>query len=284
MTKHSMLIVVSALLATAPAQSLTVDGSAREVGISVVRRIELDYYLLTPGSPIEFAADGPTWLRVYTRLWWPRDASGDQQYRLSLWQDDVERPLEFETRLSSSSYATDGHPVGRWRSFYIQVPGGENRYRLETPEATVAVRFKFQRPRPWQPVPVDGATPVTLANGSDTATFYRATTGAPVHVDVEGPGTFRARLRLDYAPAMVGAQNYQLTVTEQDEELASRNFRVSRSSSAQYVEEPGLVPSTEKSVSVKLDAGRHRLALTVTGTLAASYGVAAERRASEKYE
>ena len=277
-----LLCSLSAVAASA--QTLTVDGSPSRVGLSVVRRVELDYYLLPPGRPIDFSADGPAWLRVYTRLWWPEGATGRQRYGLSLWQGDVERPIEFETELSGSSYGTGGHQVGRWRSFYIQVPAGENRYRLESASADVAVRFAFEGPRPWQPVEVAGGTTVNVATVSDTSAFVRVPTGVPVVFTAEGPCLVRIRVRLDYGPELVGAQNFVLGVSEGDRELATRNFRVAPSASAHYTGAAGVVPSTEKAVKFGLGEGRHRLRLVVNGTLARTVVLRIERHPTEKYE
>ncbi len=265
-------------------QSLTVDGSADEVTVSVVRRVELDYFLVSSGRPIEFSATGPTWLRVYTRLWWPEGASGTRTYRLSLWQEDAERPLEFETGRSKSSYGTDGHPVGKWRSFYIQVPEGKSSYRLECREGAVAVRFAFQRKRPWSEVRVEEQVPVTLTLGVDSLAYHRVETGSPARFSVRGPGYVRIRTRLDYDPSMVGAQNFVLTAAEGEEELVQKNFRVTRSGTAHYIETPELVPSTERATKFRVGEGTHRLTLVVNGTLARSAGVRVEFHPSEKYE
>jgi hypothetical protein len=279
------LVCLLIIAAAAGAEQVDVLSSSRRVDVSVIQRMDLGYYLLTSSQPLEFKVQGPTWLRVYTRLWWPDGVDWEQQYRLSLWQADVERPLQFESRMSGSSFGPDRRRVGRWRSFYVQVPAGVNSYRLKLDDApcdTVGIRFTFRAPRPWQPVAVPGSG-LVLADGADTARMTRLEPGKPLGVTVSGPCRVRVSARLNFVPSMVGAQNFVLTVNQGERQLATDNFRVSRSGAA-YADEPGLVPSSRKNLRFNLGEGTHRLSITLSGTLAGSAGVMVQRLVNEKYE
>ncbi|MFO7676077.1 MAG: hypothetical protein R6X12_07175 [bacterium] len=286
MTKLLSLALALAL-ASSPAAEVRVRGSAGRTGVSVVRRVELDYQFVTARRPLEFEVEGPGWVRVYTRLWWQVDGPERQAYGLSLWQDDVERPLEFETARSASSWGVSRHPVGRWRSFYIQVPAGATTYRLvlnEAPLDTVAVRFTRQAPPAWEPVALDGLERLMLVDGSAEVEYRRLAVGKPHTVDVTGPCRLQVRVRLNFEPGMVGAQNYVLAVTGGGVELAAPNLRVSRTGSANWANAAGELPATERSVRFRVGEGTHRLRLELRGTLARSAGVRLERIADEKYE
>jgi len=275
-------VLLSSLLL---AEQVDVLSSNRRVDVSVIQRMDLGYYLLTSSQPLEFKVQGPTWLRVYTRLWWPDGMDWDQQYRVSLWQGDVERPLQFESGLSRSSFGPDRRRVGRWRSFYVQVPDGANSYRLKLDDApcdTVGVRFTFRAPRPWQQVEVRGQ-PLLLAEGSDTVRMTSLEPGETLVVAVSGPCRVRVSARLNFDPSMVGAQNFVLTVNQGGRQLATDNFRVSRSG-AVYTNEPGLVPSSRRSLRFNLGEGTHRLGIQLSGTLGRSAGILVERLVNEKYE
>jgi hypothetical protein len=279
------LVCLLIVAAAAGADQVEVRSSSRQVDVSVIQRMDLGYYLLTSRQALEFAVQGPTWLRVYTRLWWPEGVDWDQQYRMSLWQGDVERPLQFESGLSGSSFGPGRRQVGKWRSFYVQVPAGSNSYLLKLDKApcdTVGVRFTFRAPRPWQPVAVQGSE-LVLADGADTARVTRLEPGVPLQVTVSGPCRVRVSARLNFDPSMVGAQNFVLTVDDGERPVSTDNFRVSRSG-AVYVNEPGLVPSSRKSLRFNLGEGTHRLSINLSGTLARSAGVLVERIANEKYE
>ncbi len=271
----------------ARAREVKVAGSAEKVAVSVVRRVELSYYFVVRDQALEFEAEGPTWLRVYTRLWWPEGQDGKLEYSLSLWQNEVERPLEFETELSKSSYGAGTHKLGKWRSFYIQVPKGRNPYRLvlnDAPAGTVAVRFSFQNPKSWNPVVLSGLDELLLAESEDTVSFYCLERGSPAALGISGPCRVRVRIRLNYEPSMVGAQNFVLTVREQGKELAGRNFRVTKSGSVIYQNALGVVPSTERTLRFNLGQGALQLTIALNGTLAHSAGIRVERIAREKYE
>lgn len=281
----AMVAFLTLVVAASGAEQVDVQSASKRVDVSVIQRMDLGYYLLTKDRPLEFAVEGPTWLRVYTRLWWPDRADRDQKYRVSLWQADVERPLDFESGRSKSSFGPGRRAVGRWRSFYVQVPVGTNSYRLaldDAPTDTVGIRFTFRAPRPWQPVAVPGE-PLTLVDGADTTRMTRIENGRPLAVSVTGPCRVRVSARLNFDPSMVGAQNLVLTASRGEVVLATDNLRVSRSE-AGYLDEPGLVPSSRRTLRFNLGEGTHRLDLLLNGTLAQSAGVTVERIVNEKYE
>jgi hypothetical protein len=244
------------------------------------------YYLLTSGAPLEFQVDGPTWLRVYTRLWWPQSGTDRERYRVSLWQEDVARPIEYEAGLSPSSFGPGRKKLGQWRSFFVQVPPGANHYRLVLDQArsdTVGVRFAFQSPRPWQSAGLPTRA-LELVEGRDTVTFHEAPARQPVSLSVEGPCRVRLRARLSFTPELLGEQGFVLSVSEKKNTLVRRAFRVSRSPSAVYANASGLAPSTERTVRFNLGAGRHELSLLISGTMARTGALAVELLAGEKYE
>ena len=287
MVRSLLVLLISAVVGIGAGLSVT--GSAGRVDVNVVRRVDLGYHLVTGDRELEFEVEGPAWLRVYTRVWWPPGAGGTRTYNLSLWQDDVERPLDFEAGRSKSSWSGNRHPVGKWRSFYIQVPAGASAYRLvlnEAPLDTVAVRFSFQKPRPWEPVGLSGFDRLELAIGVKRETFYRAAVGSQSGsaFTVSGPCRVRLRFRLNFDPDMVGSQNFVATLTKDGRELVGENFRVSRDRVGTWDNAPDIVPSTERTARFSLGEGMHRLHLVVRGTLARSCGFRVERIASEKYE
>jgi hypothetical protein len=265
---------------------VSVRGEPGRASISVVRRVDVGYYLVTGTRPLEFDATGPEWLRVYTRLWWPAGAGGRQIYRLVLSQDDADRPVEFEVGLSGSSHGPGGRKVGEWRSFFVQVPPGATRYRLALERAasdTVAVRIVRQAPKPWLPLVVGGRT-LSLVEGRDTLRYHELAKGAALSLELDGPCRVRVRARLNFGPTLPGTQSFVVTVTESGKSIVRRSLRAGRSPAAVYADEPGLVPSSERTLSFSLAEGRHRLSFGLSGTLAASAAVRVEFLPVEKYE
>ncbi|MEO0079110.1 MAG: hypothetical protein ABIK44_00310 [candidate division WOR-3 bacterium] len=262
-----------------------------KVNLSVLRRVNIEYRLLTRDNPIEFEVtpvDSPAsgrWLRIYTRLLWPAGATGTRRYRLSLWEGEVERPVEFETRLSATSYGPSGHKVGAWRSFFVELPRGTTRYRLVTdgPE-TIAVRIAFQAPRPWQATKITGQQELILVEGGSEQRYYEFFPKAPVKTKVSGPCRVRVRCRLNYTPELTGNQNFILTVSEGEKVLVKKNLRVGRSETARFRNRPELVPSTERRLRFELSGGEHELTIILSGTIAKSGAVALEVLPNEKFE
>lgn len=271
---------------SASAAEVKVSSSAGTAQVSVIRRVELDYYLVTKAKSLEFRVSGPTWLKVYTRLWWPESGLQKANYSLSLWQEDMERSLVFETELSPSSFGPVGQKLAKWRSFYIQVPDGDNWYRLtleEAPSGTVGVRFTYEKPAEWQQVNLNDARRLELVGESRRTTLYELRKESPLSFSVTGPCRLRVRARLNYGPEMDGRQNFILSIREGDSVLQTANLRTARSA-AVYDNEVGFLPSREETMKIRLGPGEHRLDLKLSGTLAGSAAVRVERIADQIYE
>jgi hypothetical protein len=275
------------LCAAALAADVKVAGGAGTVSVSVVRRVDVGYEIVTTSKPLEFSAAGPGWLRVYTRLWWPAGKTGAQSYKLSLWQEDAVRPVQFAAGLSPTSLGPRGHKVGQWRSFFIQVPKGAGHYRLaldQAPGDSVAVRVAVQAPEPAQEVAVPGARTLTLAEGSDTSRYCEIGKGRQLRFAVDGPCRLVVRVRLNFDPSMSGIQPFKVSIARGDSELVGRAMRVSRSSTAAYENDAAVVPSSERTLRVSLPSGHHALTVTLSGTLAESGAIRVESIAGDKYE
>jgi hypothetical protein len=274
-------------LGLALAGEVKVTGGAKSVDVSVIRRVSVAYTPVTKQTPLEFDVEGPCWLRVYTRLWWPAGADGLLKYGLSLWQDDAERPVSFETGLSTSSFGPGGRKLGEWRSFFVQVPEGNSHFRLAVTSGaaeTVGVRFALQSPQPGRPAAIPGARELVLADGRDTSRLRELKTGQATSIELVGPCRVRVHTRLNFDPGLPGAQNFVMAVREGKSLLVRRNMKAARSPSASYVNEPGLIPSSGRMLKFSLPSGRHQLTLMLSGTLAKSGAVAVEVVAGEKYE
>jgi hypothetical protein len=285
--RAALLVAVLALTALAVGAEVKTLGKAGTVAVSVIRRVDLDYLVLTRRAPLEFEVEGPNWLRVYTRLWWPRDATGAQEYRVTLWQEDMQRPEDFEVEISPSSRGPGGRKVAQWRSFFVQVPAGMTRYRLtldRSPSDTVGVRFALQAPRPWQQLELGGLPAMSLQAGSATSAYSRVEPNRPVSFSVTGPCRVRVRARISYDASMTGRQGFALAAASNGAELARQGFQVWPAEGATWRDAGGLVPSSERAMRFSVPAGRHEVTLTLTGTLAKSAGLAVDWLPAEKYE
>lgn len=285
-------VVLTAILPVAAAASVTIRSSGSQVPISVVRRVDVSYHILTRRQPLEFDAksdSGRGWLRVYTRLWWPVGAAGRQVYTLSLWQGESEREFRFETVLSASSYGPGRHQVGSWRSFFVELPTGTTSYRLALTGGaeTVAVRIVHSSPRPWRSLELAGLPRVAVEdqrNNDGITPMYAVKPGDIVPVTVRGPARLRLRVRLNYDATMAGEQGLMVGVTLNDSLLFRRGLRVVKEPGASCLDMPACVPSRERSLRLSVGPGDQRLCIKVTGTVAKTALVAVDYLSGEVYE
>lgn len=280
-------VMISALAVTATGAEVKTLGTPGTVAVSVIRRIDLDYHVLSRRAPLEFEVEGPNWLRVYTRLWWPENASGPQGYGVTLWQEDMERPESFEAGLSPSSRGPGGRKVAQWRSFFVQVPAGKTRYRLtldRAPSDTIGVRFALQAPRAWRSIALGGLPVLSLQSGSVTNAYARVEPNRAVSFSVTGPCRVRVRARVNYDASMTGRQGFALSASSGGVELARQGFQVWPAEGSTWRDAGGLVPSTERTMRFSLPEGRRDISLTMTGTLAKSAALAVDWLPAEKYE
>src|SRR4030042_1553331 len=129
----------------------------QQYDIEIVTKKKDTYYLLVKGKPTEITVEGPTYLRIYTRIPWTDDAGKNQIYKLVLTENELdEQILTFESEKSTVSKDEKGRFLSKWRSFYIEVPEGTNIYQLQhwaSPGDTILYKIAYESPRTWQEVP-----------------------------------------------------------------------------------------------------------------------------------
>ncbi|MCK4255779.1 hypothetical protein KAX35_02735, partial [candidate division WOR-3 bacterium] len=112
-----ILIFLSAILG-----SIVTIGEPGIAKVSVTKTQEIDYYILTREKPLIINVDGPTWLRVYTRILWQEDMKESEKYRIIIERDGEDDRIVKMTAKKSGVSSVFGQDVSKWRSFYINVP------------------------------------------------------------------------------------------------------------------------------------------------------------------
>jgi hypothetical protein len=64
--------------------------------IEIVTKKTEKYYLLTKNEPISIGVEGPTYLKVYTRIPWFGDIKGRQIYKIILQENDMDERKTFK--------------------------------------------------------------------------------------------------------------------------------------------------------------------------------------------
>jgi hypothetical protein len=277
-----LLCVFSLASSTAGEKDITVKSSAREITISVVERVDRQYYLLEKEKPVEIEVTGPTWLRVYTRLFWTEKLTGNQSYKIILQEDDEqEKVITKETEKSSTARGSSNSSFSEWRSFFIDVPSGTHHYRFilwRSPSEKVALRFAFEAPPTWSDV-----TPSTYHSAVQTVeeelivAYYCASAKKPVTVTIEGPQRLKVTARLNYGSTVEGEQNYTITVREGKQVLETASFKTYKSETIRYTGKTDLIPSKSDVFYLDIPPGKHHLTFAMEG-LAASAALRIEMK------
>jgi hypothetical protein len=293
--KTLAVIILIAGMVMAPVQIMP-KGEVHKAGLSVIRRVTVDYYLLTTSQPIAFTVsslpDTGCWLRVYTRLLFSSPDKDSGWYCLTFSDHQHLKHLRFDTKVSSSTKGRGNQPVGEWRSFYVHLFPGANSFQLTLDSAsgeTLGVRFLIHAPRKWEKVRLPGAAELKLVIKQDTLTtsqdgYFQIKTAEPYALVINGPCRIRLKTRIDFTPDMKGGQTYLLQIAENGKILQERRVRARRDKSAQYQQVKDVIPSIETRTGLKLGAGEHHLSIKISGTLARTAAIAVERLPNEKYE
>ena len=247
---------------------------ARKTEIEIVTKQTDEYLLLTKNEPVSFSVEGPTYLRVYTRIVWPRVNPGSQLYKLILQENKRDETIHtFESEESTVSRDSKGRTISKWRTFYIEVPEGLNHYRLthwSSPNDTILIKFAYESPKKWNEINATGyGTTLEAVEEERILKYYELKNGEEVTLRVNGPARLRVISRLNYDERMIGDQNYTIQVQDggMTEKFALQGYK---SQIITYQDRKNIVPSNARSFHLNLKEGMHTLRFSLTGTVAES--------------
>jgi hypothetical protein len=240
-----------------------------EVKIKIQTTKDETYCLLTRERPVEIEVEGPTWLRVYSRIFWPGDAKGVLVYKIILEEDDIrEKFVSVETE--RSKVAKHGaRKLSKWRSFYLNVPKGTKRYRFiywRAPSDSVLLKFAYESPGKWKDIaPITYSAKLELAEDEKIIDYYEATAASPVVLEVEGPRKIKVISRVNFSMTTQVEQLYSVEAREKGKVIKNTSFRAHRSETTEYRDRSGIVPSNPGSFYLNIKKGKHRIEFSITG-------------------
>lgn len=240
-----------------------------ELKIKIQTTKEDNYYLLTKEQPVEVKVEGPTWLRVYSRIPWSGDAKGTKIYKIILQENELaEKFITNETERSKVAKLGKNR-LSKWRSFYINVPEGLNTYRLilwRSPADTVLIKFAYESPGKWSDImPSEYNAKLELVEDEKVINYYELTETGKVILETSGPKKIKVISRLNYGTEMQGEQLYSIAVREKSKVIKSNSFRTYRSETTSYRNRTEIVPSNPHSFYLNVGKGKHRLEFYLTG-------------------
>ena len=248
-----------------------------ELKIKIQTTKEDIYYLITKNQPLTVKADGPTWIRVYTRIPLRADDRSIKTYKLILQENDLkEKFITMESERSKTA-KLDKNRLTKWRSFYINVPKGTNSYRFliwSSPSDSMLLKFAHEAPASWKDItPTDYSGKLEATEDEKIIDYYEATTSKPVVLEITGPQKLKIIARLNYSIAMANEQMYSVTAKENGKIMKNSTFRAYHSETTAYHDRKDIVPSNPHSFYLNLRKGKHRLEFFIGGAEATSVGL-----------
>jgi hypothetical protein len=282
------LLVISTSLLNAQTKTIDVKKLSPRTVISVVKRVEQEYYFVTNNQPMEITVTGPEWIRVYTRLLWHSNMESSQTYKILLKEQDQEKLLSFTSELSSSARGADKQSFSKWRSFYLEVPQGKTDYKftlLEAKSDTVAIRFSFEKPTDYKKIaPATKFREFEFVDKERATNYYEITAKTPVKVKIQGPATLRATCRLNYDYTLEGKQSYTVAASVSGKEWQAKTFRTGKSETGLYKNANDLIPSTAGNMYLDVPPGTYVIDFTLKGGLGKSAAVTFASKPKDVYE
>jgi len=240
-----------------------------ELKVKIQSFQEDTYYLLTKKQPLEIKVEGPTWLRVYTRIPWADNVKGAKIYKIILQENDFkEKFVTMETERSKSA-KLDKVKLSKWRSFYINVPSGINSYRFiawSLPGDSILVKFAHEAPKKWLDItPLEYNAKLQLVEDERIIDYFEITGTKSVVLEIEGPKKLEIISRLSFTMAMQGEQFFSVNVKEKNKIIKNSSFRAYRSETTNYHNRTEILPSNPHTFYLDIGKGKHRLEFNLAG-------------------
>ncbi|MEO0132454.1 MAG: hypothetical protein ABIK73_05960 [candidate division WOR-3 bacterium] len=284
-----LVILLSILPVAAQEPNIEIKKHSPRTTISVIKRVEQEYYLLTKDKPLEFSVEGPTYLRIYSRLLWQPTMAKQENYKIIVSEEqESEKILSFTSELSNTARGANKTQYAKWRSFYLEVPKGKHNYKLTLLEAkseTVAVRISSERPTEYRKIiPEKPYRELQFVERERVTNYYEVSGKNPVRVKVDGPAILRVTCRLNYDYTMEGKQSYSISANVGGKEWQAKTFRTTKSETGLYKNAPELVPSLPSNMYLHIPPGTYIIEFVLKATLAKSGALNFHYKPKEQYE
>jgi hypothetical protein len=241
----------------------------------------LTYYRFDSVAPLVLSVEGPTRLKILTRVRIPNDRE-EEAYTVVVTRD-AEHPTTYEF---TAPVSTDAHYVsfnsyrpGAIRRVYIDVPTGQHGYEiLAAGDAVVDARpFESAAKSPSRVsiAPREYAAVETFYYRDKELTYYILTESTPVVLDVVGPTTIKVNTRLMFDRTMRGGQSYVLGVREYGEPEQLYKIEAEPSETVTSRDRSDVIPGALRHFMLEVGRGARtyefRLADAVGGAVALKF-------------
>ena len=275
-----LAVVLAQVSAAADWKSFRPSDYSGKVRISV-EGSELTYYHFTADEPLTFSIEGPTRVKILTRVRVPNDHE-TVEYGVSISRDGVHmETLEKEAYAKESAFyvAFNSFRPGVIRRIYIDVPTGRHGYQLRAVggHSVDARLFESAESKPSlvSIAPRDFDSVETLYYRDKELTYYLMTKGTLVVLDVIGPTSVKVNTRLLYDATMLGEQTYIVGIREPGVPECLYRIDAEPSQTVVMRDRDDVIPGALRHFMLEVPKGAHtyefRLVDTVAGGLAVKF-------------
>jgi hypothetical protein len=259
-------------------RSLTPAEYARKTRISVAGK-ELTYYLFDDENPLSFAVDGPTRIKILTRVRIPNSLEG-LDYSVSVMRDGMpEAEHRFESYPKEGAFHIEFNSVrpGVIRRIYIDVPTGRHGYELRSTGGMAVDARLFESvgstPSRVSIAPSDFVSVETLLYKEKELTYYLMNSAGGVTLDVVGPTELKVNTRLMYDSTMLGSQTYVVGVSEEGGEERLYSIEGELSQSIVSRDRDDVIPGALRFFFLDIPEGVHTYAFRLANGPAAEVAI-----------
>lgn len=229
----------------------------------------LNYYPLVKGSEILVTVEGPTRLRVISRIEFGKDVGGEKSYYLrALREDNKKEKFRRVSTASSSAVLADNPAVrlGVSRSAYIKVPAGKHTYRFYVgSKAAYRLYLRFYERKASVDTgaenvafaPSKFTTSVPIVVKEEEIIYYRIGGKDSLKFSIIGPTTLKVISRLEFDPSMIAEQKFRIRVLEDGEEKHVYPLRSKPSEVAEYRELTTKIAGSGSKFFIEVPRGKH---------------------------
>ena len=248
--------------------SVNPDKAPSPVKVLVIGK-KLTYYPLEKGDEIFVTIEGPTRMRVLTRIEFGSDLGGEKRYYLRYERDDGKMSKFRRATTAAASAVLADHPsthLGTSRSIYIKVPEGKHTYRFYVGSKSnyrLYLRF-YERIATVNPdadnvafAPSMYTTSVPLIIKEEEVTYYRSGQQDSVRLSIIGPTTIKVLARLEFDPTMIANQKFRINVLEDGIEKHIYPLRSEPSEVAEYLNVSETIVGKGAKFFIEVPRGKH---------------------------
>lgn len=227
------------------------------------------YFVLDKDNRIHVTVDGPSQLKVMSRLSLP-NASAQPDYKIEVLMEGSKkaRVIHHTSKLSekAETASIESAFIGVLRSKVIDIPSGKHSLVIQVPDGSTDVVFVrlSQKTNEFTGgtsviamTPFEYSKEVELVSEEVTYPYYRIGATDRVALRLVGPATLKVLSRIEFSPEMKGSQKWKIQVLEDGKLKKNYSMSAGQSDVIQYRSPSPLIPSRAETFFVEVPEGEH---------------------------